>query len=206
MELNRPLATITPTLDGDVLVLLARHEVSFTSGQLHRVLNRYSEAGIRKVLVRLSGQGIVLRERVGNAYSHRLNQDHLAAPAITELANLQRTLLSRIEERIASWMVPAVYAAVFGSAARGSMNADSDIDLFLVRDDDALCDIWDEQVATLASDVTRWTGNDARPLEYSRGELAGACTEPVLREVLADALTVAGSRAWLNRQLRKQAG
>lgn len=206
MELNRPLATITPTLDGDVLVLLARHEVSFTSGQLHRVLNRYSEAGIRKVLVRLSGQGIVLRERVGNAYSYRLNQDHLAAPAIAELANLQRTLLSRIEERIASWMVPAVYAAVFGSAARGSMNADSDIDLFLVRDDDALYDIWDEQVGTLASDVTRWTGNDARPLEYSQGELAGACTEPVLREVLADALTVAGSRAWLNRQLRMQAG
>ena len=61
MELSRPLATITPTLDGDVLAVLARHDVTFTTGQLHRVLNRHSEAGIRKVLVRLNGQGIVLR-------------------------------------------------------------------------------------------------------------------------------------------------
>lgn len=206
MELNRPLATITPTLDGDVLALLARHEVSFTTGQLHRVLNRYSEAGIRKVLVRLSGQGIVLRERVGNAYSYRFNRDHVAASPIAELANLQRTLLARIEHRLANWTFPPVFAAVFGSAARGTMTAASDIDLFLVRADDAPRDAWDEQVGTLVSDLTRWTGNDTRPLEYGQGELAGARTEPVLREVLADALTVAGSRAWLSRQLRKQAG
>jgi hypothetical protein len=50
MQLNRPLATITPTLDGDVLALLAQHEVTFTAGQLHRILDRYSEEGIRKVL------------------------------------------------------------------------------------------------------------------------------------------------------------
>lgn len=205
MELNRPLATITPTLDGDVLALLARHEVSFTTGQVHRVLNRNSEAGIRKVLVRLSGQGIVLRERVGNAYNYRFNRDHLAAAAIIELADLQRTLLLRIEERLASWLIPPAYAAVFGSAARGTMTADSDLDLFLVRADDAPRGEWDEQVGMLAADVTRWTGNDTRPVEYNQGDLAGARAEPVLREVLADALTVAGSRAWLNQQLRKQA-
>lgn len=206
MELNRPLATVTPTLDGDVLSLLAQNDAAFTSGQVHRVLNRYSEAGIRKVLVRLSGQGIVLRHRVGNAYSYRLNRDHLAAAPITELANLQRTLLSRIEGRLASWMVPPVYAAVFGSAARGTMTADSDLDLFLVRADDAPRNAWDEQVGALVSDVTRWTGNDTRPLEYNQTELVGARTEPVLRAVLADALTVAGSRAWLTGQLRRQAG
>ena len=38
MQLNHPLATITPTLDGDVLTLLAQHEAAFTTGQLHRVL------------------------------------------------------------------------------------------------------------------------------------------------------------------------
>jgi predicted transcriptional regulator len=205
VELNHPLATITPTLDGDVLAVLARHDVSFTTGQVHRVLNRNSEAGIRKVLVRLSGQGIVLRERVGNAYSYRFNRDHLAASPITELANLQRTLLSRIEERLASWVVPPVYAAVFGSAARGTMTADSDLDLFLVRADDAPRAEWDEQVGVLAADVTRWTGNDTRPVEYGEADLPGARAEPVLREVLADALTVAGSHAWLNRQLRKNA-
>ena len=48
MDLGRPLATVTPTLDGDVLQVLATHDVSFTAGQVRRVLNNFSEEGIRK--------------------------------------------------------------------------------------------------------------------------------------------------------------
>jgi len=79
MELGRPLATITPTLDGDVLAVLAQHGATFTTGQLHRVLTQHSQEGIRKVLVRLTRQGVVDSERVGNAFTYRLNKDHLAA-------------------------------------------------------------------------------------------------------------------------------
>ena len=202
MELNRPLATVTPTLDGDVLALLAQHEVAFTTGQLHRVLTRYSAEGIRKVLRRLTRQGIVHSERVGNAYSYRLNRDHLAAGPVIELANLPRALLRKLEERLESWVFPPVYAAVFGSAAWGAMTADSDLDLLLVRADDSPLAVWEEQVGDLASDVTRWIGNDTRPLEYTVSELDAARAEPVLRDVLEQGLTVAGSHAWLSRRLR----
>jgi len=202
MELNRPLATITPTLDGDVLAVLAQHEATFTTGQLHRVLNRYSEEGIRKVLLRLTRQGVVHSQRVGNAYSYRLNRQHLAAEPIIQLARLPRTLLQRLEDRLNSWAFPPTYAAVFGSAARGTMTEDSDLDLLLVRADDTPVHIWDEQVAALVADVSRWTGNDTRPLEYTVSELTAARDEFVLRDVLEDGLTVAGRRAWLSRQLR----
>jgi predicted nucleotidyltransferase len=205
MEFNHPLATITPTLDGDVLALLAQHEVSFTTGQLHRVLARYSEAGIRKVLMRLTRQGIVRSERVGNAFSYRLNRDHLAAGPIIDLAQLLRTLLDKLEKRLESWgEYQPVYAAVFGSAVHGTMTADSDLDILLVRADDTPLDVWEEQVHALAGEVTSWTGNDARPFEYTVSELNAARSEPVLRDVLAEGLTVAGSRDWLNRQLRTQ--
>jgi predicted nucleotidyltransferase len=204
MELNRPLATVTPTLDGDVLaVLAAQHEVSFTTGQLHRVLNRYSEEGIRKVLIRLTRQGVVHAERVGNSYSYRLNGEHLAAGPIIELAHIPRTLLQRLEERLNRWTFNPTYAAVFGSAARGTMTADSDLDILLVRADDTPIEEWEQQVAALVADVGRWIGNDTRPLEYTVSELSAACDEPVLRTVLAEGLTVAGSRAWLNRHLRE---
>ena len=202
MELNRPLATITPTLDGDVLAVLAQHDATFTTGQLHRVLNRYSEEGIRKVLQRLTRQGVVRSQRVGNAYSYRLNRQHLAADPIIQLARLPRTLLERLEDRLNSWAIPPTYAAVFGSAARGTMTEDSDLDLLLVRADDTPIQIWDEQVADLVADVSRWTGNDIRPLEYTVSELTTARDEFVLRDVLEDGLTVAGRRAWLSRQLR----
>jgi predicted nucleotidyltransferase len=204
MEISHPLATITPTLDGDVLTLLAQHEVTFTAGQLHRMLNRYSEEGIRKVLTRLTRQGIVHSERIGNVYSYQLNRDHLAAGPIIELAHLLRTLLRRLEDRLESWRFPPVYAAVFGSAAHGTMTTESDLDLLLVRDDSTPLTAWEEQVGTLTADVTRWIGNDTRPLEYTVSELGAARDEPVLRDVLERGLTIAGSHAWLNRQLRER--
>lgn len=204
MELGRPLATITPTLDGDVLAVLARSDVTFTTGQLHRVLTQNSEEGIRKVLLRLVKQGVVHSDRVGNAFTYRLNRDHLAAEYIIGLAGLQGKLLKQIEDRLEAWKLPPVYAAVFGSAARGSMTADSDLDLLLVRPDDDRDALWETQVNDLAADVTRWTGNDTRPLEFTASELASrGSDEPVLRAVLDHGLTVAGNRAWLNRQLRK---
>jgi predicted nucleotidyltransferase len=206
MELSRPLATVTPTLDGDVLTVLAQQEAAFTTGQLHRVLASYSEEGIRKVLLRLTHQGVVNAERVGNAYSYRLNRDHLAADHIIELAHLMRELLSRLERYLRDWAYPPVYAAVFGSAARGTMTANSDLDLFLVRADDTPLADWDLQVGALAADVSRWTGNDTRPLEYAVSELSAAVEEPVVQSVLKEGLTVAGNRAWLSREVRKRKG
>ncbi|HJP80036.1 MAG TPA: nucleotidyltransferase domain-containing protein [Pseudonocardiaceae bacterium] len=205
MELGRPLATITPTLDGDVLAVLARSDVTFTTGQLHRILTRNSEEGIRKVLARLVRQGIVYSDKVGNAFTYRLNRDHLAAEYVIGLANLQTKLLKRIEDRLESWTQPPVYAAVFGSAARGSMAADSDLDLLLIQPDDADDALWETQVSDLTAEVTRWTGNDARPLEFTASDLAArGRDEPVLSAVLDHGLTVAGTRSWLSKQLRKR--
>jgi len=204
VELSRPLSTVTPTLDGDVLTVLASHDGAFTTGQLHRVLRRHSEEGIRKVLRRLTRQGVVRADRVGQAFAYRLNRDHLAAEHIIGLAQLQTTFLRRLEERLASWKVPPVYAAVFGSAARGSMTVDSDVDLLLIRPDDVDDDLWQAQVDDLVADVTRWVGNDTRPLEFTVAELAAnGRREPVLDDVLREGLTVAGTRAWLAEQLRR---
>jgi predicted transcriptional regulator len=171
VDLSRPLSTVTPTLDGDVLAVLANNNATFTTGQLHRVLKRRSEEGIRKVLQRLAKQGIVRVERVGQAFAYRLNRDHLAAEHIIGLAQLPKTFLKRIEDHLQSWHVSPVYAAVFGSAARGSMTVDSDVDLLLIRPDDVDHDLWETQVYDLVTQVTRWAGNDTRPLEFTAAEV-----------------------------------
>lgn len=202
MEFNRPFATVTPTLDGDVLSVLATHDVTFTTGQIHRILTNFSEEGIRKVLARLVIQGVVSADRVGNAFAYRLNDDHLAAEPIRALAGLASTFLARLERLIAEWEQPPVYAAVFGSAATGRMTVDSDIDLLLVRTSQTSEDIWLRQVGGLAATVTGWTGNDARVIEYVEEDLPDARVEPLLGDVLDHGLTVAGSRAWLIRRLK----
>jgi predicted nucleotidyltransferase len=200
--MKRPFATVTPTLDGDVLAVLAPHDVTFTTGQIHRVLNAYSEEGIRKVLARLVSQGVVRSERIGNAYAYRLNPAHLAAKPIVELARLFDTFLKRLEEKLGGWQYPPVYAAVFGSAVRGTMTSDSDVDLFLVSATGTPEAVWAQQVNEIASAVTAWTGNDARVVDYAEAELKSARTEPMVQEVLEHGLTVAGSRAWLLKQVK----
>lgn len=201
VELNRPFATVTPTLDGDVLAVLATHDVTFTTGQIHRILNRFSEEGIRKVLTRLARQGVVLAERVGNTYAYRLNTAHLAAEPITAIAKIFNKFLARLEDQLKAWDHPAAYAAVFGSAARGTMTADSDVDLFLVRHNHTPMSEWEIQVAELAAAVTAWTGNDVRFIDYNEADLRAARTEPMVRDVLEHGLTVAGSRSWLLKQV-----
>jgi predicted nucleotidyltransferase len=144
----------------------------------------------------------VRSQRVGQAFTYQLNHDHLSAAHIVGLARIQDTLLSRIRHELGSWEVPAVYAAVFGSVARGTMTPDSDLDLLLIRsDDDAR---WETQVHELVTAVANWVGNDTRPLEFTATEVAArGRDEPVLREIVRDGLTVAGTRTWLAAQLRK---
>jgi predicted nucleotidyltransferase len=203
VELNRPLATVTPTLDGDVLTVLARRDAKFTTGQIHRILMQHSEEGIRKVLRRLTSQGIVQSERIGNAFAYRFNHDHLAAPYIVGLARLQETFLARLEDHLESWQTPPVYAAVFGSSARGRMTTSSDIDLLLVRPHTAADEEWEEQLNDLAATVTGWLGNDTRVLEFTENEIATkGHEEPVLNDILQEGLTVTGRRSWLAKKLR----
>ena len=142
-------------------------------------------------------QGVVLAERIGNTYAYRLNTAHLAAEPIVALAKLFDTFLSRLEQHFTAWEYPPVYAAVFGSSVLGTMTADSDVDLFLVKDSDAPETVWARQVTELAAAVTAWTGNDARVVEYTAADLPAARTEPMVQELLEHGLTVAGSRACL---------
>lgn len=204
MQVQKPLAVITPTLDADVLTVLARAETTFTPGQVARLVPDASVEGIRKVLNRLAGTGVVSAQRVGNAYTYHLNREHLAAPAILQLANQRASLLTRLEQSLATWSLRPVYGALFGSAARGQMRPDSDIDVFLVRPDDADPDAWETQTGELAAAVTRWTGNDTRILDMTEPEVrAGAIGgDPVLASIVQDGLTIAGRPTWLRSLLR----
>ncbi|GAA4663311.1 nucleotidyltransferase domain-containing protein [Gordonia humi] len=204
MQLNKPFATVTPTLDGDVLAVLASADVTFTISQVQRILTTASGEGIRKVLNRLTAQGVVLHDEVGRTHIYRLNAEHLAAGPIMALSRLNSTFLSRLEQHLDGWGPTLRYAAVFGSAATGKMRLDSDIDLFLVHGADSDDDAWEQRLTELARLVAAWTGNDGRIVEYTEGQFraAAAAGEPLLDDVSKQGLTVAGTRAWFNAQRR----
>jgi len=203
MDLSRPLAIVTPTVDADVLSVLAGATASFTGRQVHQMAGRHSERGVRNALQRLAQQGIVGRKRVGSSDLYTLNRQHLGAPHIAALAGLKAELLHRVRAELASWSVSAEYASIFGSAARGDMRVDSDIDVFVVRPTAVpeANDTWQDQVENLAERITAWTGNDTRVLEMGVDEVGDAVArdEQVLSDIREQGLVVAGPRNYLRK-------
>ena len=133
MDLTDLTRAVTPTLDGPVLVVLAQAGKPLTVGQLAAHMPRGSEIGVRKCLARLVGQGIVRATEMGRNRVHELNREHLAAPVAVTLAGLRLESWSRFRKTLGTWNPRPVYGCVFGSAARGDGDAESDIDLLLVH-------------------------------------------------------------------------
>src|SRR4051794_35182337 len=163
MDLGAPHTAICPTLDSSVLAVLARTTHPLTGREVARLVGRPSHRGVLDVLNRLTDQGLVDREEAGRAFLFALNREHLAAPAVGVLANLRTELMGRLITQILVWDPRPVHVSLFGSAARGDGDVQSDIDLLVVRSDDISPEhpTWQEQRDQLAVRVRRWTGNHA---------------------------------------------
>jgi predicted nucleotidyltransferase len=211
VDLAHPLAVVTPTADGDVLAALARVHGTMSARQVTSVVGRYSERGVRDVLARLVHQGIVTRQPAGaKSALYALNRNHLAAEYIEGLAGLRTKLLQLITATMQKWATPPVYAALFGSAARGAMTTDSDLDLFVVRRDSVDPDDgpWLDQMSSLAREVTAWTGNDTRPFELSDKEVHKAvkARASVIEDIANDGIVLYGDSRFLHTMLQRSVG
>lgn len=212
MDLNRPLGVITPTIDAEVLAVLAGARATFTGRQVQQVMGSHTQKAVWSALQRLCEQGVVLKEQKGSAGIYSLNRDHLASPYILGLANMKDELLERITKVITGWEIKPVFAAIFGSAARGEMRLDSDIDIFIVRPDKVNADDegWLSFQTALADSVTKWTGNDARIFELNEREVANglAAEEQVLTDIRDQAIVLLGERSILvvTDQIKRRGG
>lgn len=196
MDVARPYAALVPTLDGDVVTVLAGTTRPLTGREVARLTGRRAHSGVLEVLGRLTEQGLVDRQEAGRALLYTLNRDHLAAPAAAVLADMRPELYRRMARTIEEWPVPAVHASVFGSTARGDGDAASDIDLLILRSQEVSAEdeAWRTQIDDLAARIRRWTGNRASIAEVGESELCElAQTErPIIRDLHKDAIRLVG--------------
>jgi predicted nucleotidyltransferase len=196
MDVSKPYAAICPTLDSEVLAVLAGTTRPLTGREVARLTGRTSHRGVAEVLTRLVEHGLVERQEAGRALLFTLNREHLAAPAVELLAGMRAELLRRIRDLVGAWKLEAVHVSIFGSMARGDGDTQSDIDLFLVRsnalsDDDPR---WRKQLDDLAEKIERWTGNQASIAEAAEAEIERLLEEdrPIITELRSDAISVNG--------------
>jgi hypothetical protein len=208
MDLSRPIGVVTPTIDADVLALLASSDMAFTGRQVHRVLGSYSQTGVNRVLNRLVHEGIVARTTAGSARTYVLNHDHLQAGAVLQLVRARERLVERLAETMGDWLDEPHFAALYGSAASGQHSDDSDIDLFLVRPDDVQedDDRWTENLLELRALVARWTGNDCETVEMSTDEVEAAFAkqDPFIRSVGRQMIVLVGQGSYLRRGVQRR--
>jgi Nucleotidyltransferase domain len=204
MDFRRPLRVVTPTLDGDVLSVLAGAEAEMTGRELQRVIGHGSHQGVRNAADRLAEQGVVSRRSAGNANLYQLNRDHVAAAWIEGLASLPAQVLDRLRAAINGWEQRPVLVVLFGSVARGEATPESDLDLLVVRPADCDADepAWQEQISALQAHASAWTGNDARVLEFGEQEITDGDPQQVLTDAARDGIELYGTLRLLRRSFR----
>lgn len=200
MQLHQPFGVVTPTLDGPVLSVLALADQSFTGRRVHQLAGRGTEQGVRNALERLVSQGIVLRSQAGSSYLYELNRQHLASSHLVGLARMRDELFARWRQLIESWPLRPRAVVLFGSAARGDMRVDSDIDLLVVMDED-IAEL-DGLIEQLQAETSAWTGNDARVLRVTAAQVVPE--EPVFSAAAEEGVMIVGDRLWLRRASRRR--
>ena len=181
MDLAHPMHSVIPSVQGDVLAVLARTQAPLTGRGVAALIDgRASISGVKVALRALVASGLVTGESHPPAMLYRLNRQHLAAESIEELANLRGRLLSAMRSLLSNWVVHAWGAWLFGSAARGDGNVESEIDVLIVRGDGvhAENETWRRQLDEFAAATLAWTGNDCRVIEFTESEFRELLASP----------------------------
>jgi hypothetical protein len=121
---------------------------------------------VQKELEQLAMAGLVLRERRANQVHFRANPD---APVYAELLGLvTKTFgISDVLRAMLAPFAPAIrLALIYGSVAKGSVVAGSDVDLLLVGD------LRLSELAVALSDAEKRLGRKISPIAYSPAEFA----------------------------------
>lgn len=193
MDVATPISSVIPSLDGSVLAVLAGTTDPLPLAEIHRMTDRGSKAGVRRVLMRLVDTGIVWQVPGG----YILNRAHVAAPAIEELSTLHGNLTERTRDTLDEWPGDIALAGLFGSASRRDGDEHSDIDVLVVSDSEGLDDLAD----ALAQRIANWTGNQAHVVARSVDDLQRMqeAGEPMLESWIRDLVVLRGDRRILTR-------
>jgi predicted nucleotidyltransferase len=197
MDVSNPLRSVAPSVEADVLAVLSGTHLPLTGQRVQELAGR-SYGRVRLVLRRLVDHGLVVTERHGNSNTYVLNRDHVLAAPLDAMVKAVSTVETSMREAVDRWRIQPEVVVLFGSFARRDGDADSDIDVLLVRPDgvDADDDGWVDQRTSLVVAVERWSGNRVQIVELSSSELNDAVSteQPLLESLRSDGVMLGGAR------------
>jgi predicted nucleotidyltransferase len=197
VNLSEPITSVIPGAYGPILAALFRTGVPLSGRQIAGLVEgKVSRSRVNDVLRELAAHGLVCEAAHPPAILYTVNRNHVAAEALEALVELRPRLLDRMRADIASWEPSAISVLLYGSVARGDGNAESDIDVLVIRPDAVSAGetTWRNQLDQFVDRVQAWSGNTCEVLEFADAEFTTAMTRgrKLERELRRDAICLGG--------------
>jgi predicted nucleotidyltransferase len=169
VNLNTPLDDLMPGLRGHVLTVLLRSPRPLTGREVARRAGTVSHSSVKLVLESLAAAGIVRLSLVSAAgHFYELNQGHVLAEPLRQMDRALDELLAMAQRLIRSWPTTPRSVVLFGSVARGTSTADSDVDLLIVWLDDLVhASWWTAARVEFTNQLQAFVGNSVSLVEFS---------------------------------------
>jgi predicted nucleotidyltransferase len=170
MDLSRPIEALIPGARGRLLGALIGSGRELSTADAAR-LSDVSAPQASRVLAQLVELGIVERRDVPPAVIYRPVAGNAVIVMLTELYMLRNRVLEFAKQSASQISPSPVRLSVFGSVARGTSDAESDIDIVAVRrsgaDED---DNWVESLGRWSAGLEAFSGSRINILEIGIDE------------------------------------
>lgn len=173
MNLSEPYDLALTRATAAVMRVLTGAEASFSIRQIARIAEITVPQAAR-VIEYESARGLVLVDIAGRSKMCRFNNEHIGANSIVELLTLRERMIQLMRSEISLWAIQPLHSSLFGSAARGSGDTESDLDVLLVRPEEAPTAEWEQQKYLSATLLRRKIGNSISWFDISLSELSTA--------------------------------
>lgn len=196
MDFQQPVAALIPGAHGKLLGVLAAITGELSVRTLAR-LAEVSPAQASRVLPELERQGFVERREVPPAVLFRLTPGHVATRLLRDFANSRQRVIGEIGELAQRIDPPARSVLLFGSFARGTADAESDIDIMVIRPDAADEDAgpWADSIDAFRRSIESLSGNAVDLLELTESRAVDALKKGtgLWQEIATEGIVVFGT-------------
>jgi predicted nucleotidyltransferase len=172
VDYTRPVQALIPGAQGQILGVLAETTAQLNLTTLSRLAG-VSLAQASRVLPELVHLGLVERVEAPPSALFRLMDESLAGRLVRSMTELRLAALGAIGDFSALQKSRPELVIAFGSFARGQADADSDLDIVIVRPADVedSDSAWAESIVSLSQDIARALGNPVNILEVGANDL-----------------------------------
>jgi predicted nucleotidyltransferase len=188
-----------PGARGRLLGALARVDTELPVSRLAEVAG-VGRTRASAVLEELADLGLVERRRVGPTTLVRLDRENAAGGLVARLSGLRGYVISELQQAARALRPEPLSMILFGSLARGTAEAPSDIDILAVRSQDGNSERWQSSLSDFETYARQLTGNRVQLLDYDVDDLRrryqlgqGSPGAAFWRSVTEDAIVLAGA-------------